>query len=520
MNRQTHRLLAHYMLGTLIVLLAFSLTLRPSAAQTARSTPDFSAIDRFVEQEMRATRLPGLALGIVQGDQVVYLQGFGSADPAGRRITPQTPFIIGSNSKSFTALAIMQLVEAGKVALDAPVQRYLPWFRVADEQASAQITVRHLLNQTSGLATVDGLPYLLRPDLSDGALEHDVRALQSVALTFPPGQTYQYCNMNFTTLALIIQTVTGESYEQYVQRQILTPLHMQNSFLTANDARQHGLATGYEFWFGRPAPTDVVYFNRASVPAGYISASAEDMAHYLIAQLNGGRYAEATILSPAGIAELHRPAIPSGDAFTFYHDSQYAMGWVSSLSNGIPTVWHNGDTIGFHAHMLLAPAERWGVVLLTNGQNELQGARVERIGVGVLSLLVGRQPPAVGAQILRNLFWFVLAVCGLQMLGIVRSLLLLRRWRSQPHLRPQGALGYALQVGLPLALNLCWGWLCLVAAPRILETPLALLGLSDYGLLIIGSGMVALGWAMIRVLLVIWFLRQRAVRLTALPQPA
>jgi CubicO group peptidase (beta-lactamase class C family) len=113
--------------------------------------PDFAAIDAFVEAEMRAARIPGMALGIVQGDRIVHLHGFGVADPSGRRVTPQTPFHIASVTKPFTALAIMQLVEQGTLDLDAPVQRYIPWFRVADPDASARITIRHLLTHTSGL---------------------------------------------------------------------------------------------------------------------------------------------------------------------------------------------------------------------------------------------------------------------------------------------------------------------------------------------------------------------------------
>jgi CubicO group peptidase (beta-lactamase class C family) len=93
--------------------------------------------------------IPGVALAIVKDDQILYLKGYGQADPSGRPMTPQTPLILGSITKSFTALAVMQLVEAGKVELDAPVQKYIPWFRVADANASAQITVRQLLYQTS-----------------------------------------------------------------------------------------------------------------------------------------------------------------------------------------------------------------------------------------------------------------------------------------------------------------------------------------------------------------------------------
>src|ERR1043166_1560323 len=96
----------------------------PSANGQA-TAPEFAAIERFVEHEMAAQRIPGLALGIVEGDRIAYVRGFGKADDSGRAVTPQTPFIIGSLSKSFTALAVMQLVEAGKIELDAPVRRYL-----------------------------------------------------------------------------------------------------------------------------------------------------------------------------------------------------------------------------------------------------------------------------------------------------------------------------------------------------------------------------------------------------------
>ena len=123
-------------------------------------------------------RIPGLALGIVHNDEVVHLRGFGEADPAGRTVTPQTPFILASASKSFTALAIMQLVESGKVDLDAPVRRYLAAFRVADEAASAQITVRHLLHHTSGLPEDSAFGPMLSNDVRDEALSDRVHALE------------------------------------------------------------------------------------------------------------------------------------------------------------------------------------------------------------------------------------------------------------------------------------------------------------------------------------------------------
>ena len=226
-----------WMILAALVLGAAYLASRPGsdtpAANGQGSAPEFAAIERFVQDEMAAQRIPGLALGIVENDRITYLRGFGKADDSGRPVTPSTPFIIGSLSKSFTALAIMQLVEAGKIELDAPVQRYLPWFRVADERASAAITVRHLLNQTSGLSTKTGRTFQGNGDISDAALERTVRKLSSVALTAPVGKTYQYSTVNYAVLGLIVQTVAGRSYESYVQTEILDPLQMHGSFTSA-----------------------------------------------------------------------------------------------------------------------------------------------------------------------------------------------------------------------------------------------------------------------------------------------
>src|SRR5437763_10799686 len=135
----------------LLSFLALGVSPLPAQAFSQRQTPDFARIDRYVTAQMQEAHIPGLALGVVHGDHIVHLRGFGVANPAGQPVTPQTPFILGSLSKSFTAVAIMQLIEAGKMELDAPVQRYLPWFRVANRNASAQIRVYHLLHQTSGL---------------------------------------------------------------------------------------------------------------------------------------------------------------------------------------------------------------------------------------------------------------------------------------------------------------------------------------------------------------------------------
>jgi CubicO group peptidase (beta-lactamase class C family) len=207
--------------------------------------PDFAAIDPYVQDEMDAQRIPGLALAIVQGDRIVHLRGFGKADDSGRKVTPQTPFFNGSTTKSFTALAIMQLREAGKLDLDAPVQRYLPWWRVADPDASAKITLRQLLYQTSGLAKATGNEHATSSAANASALEDQVRELRSAELTEPVGASWQYSNANYNTLGMVVQAVSGQSYETYVREHILAPLDMRNSVMSVPEAKERGLVTGH-----------------------------------------------------------------------------------------------------------------------------------------------------------------------------------------------------------------------------------------------------------------------------------
>jgi CubicO group peptidase (beta-lactamase class C family) len=463
------------------------------AANGPAAAPEFAAIERFVRHEMAAQRTPGLALGIVKDNRVAYLRGFGKADDSGRPVTPQTPFIIGSVSKSFTALAIMQLVEAGKVELDAPVQRYLPWFRVADEDASAKITVRNLLNHTSGLSTKTGRTFQGNGDTSAGALEKAVRKLRSAKLSAPVGEKHQYSTINYSVLGLIVQTVAGRSYESYVQSEIFDPLQMRHSFTSEAAAEPAGLATGYNYVFGRPRAADLPY-NRGLLPAGYLISSAEDMAHYLIAQLNDGRYHTASVLSPAGIAELHRPAVQTPKTGT-----SYGMGWFVGPVNGIPAIYHEGDTSNFLAKMVLVPRSRTGVIVLTNADNNLDLFLSDRQGTiadGVVSLLAGREPPSPPSSILSFLVYALLfGVLVMQARGIVRSVVALRKGRLAT-----GRVGPWWRIGFSLALSLAWAALVLVLLPKQFGVSLrvAAQGFPDLVYMLIVSAVVALAWAIVK----------------------
>src|SRR5215204_4899547 len=239
-------------LALALALLADRPVRRNSAPDKTPQSDTFEEIDAHIERQMERLNVPVATLAIVEDDKIVHLRGFGQARPGGEAPTPQTPFIIGSTTKSFTALAVMQLVEDGKVELDAPVQRYLPWFRVADPQASAQITVRHLLNQTSGLPVLSGARPLADFDDSPGASERQARALSTLELTRPVGSKFEYSNMNYNLLGLVIEAASGESYEDYIQNHVFAPLQMSHSYTSQPEAKQNGLAVGHRYWFAIP----------------------------------------------------------------------------------------------------------------------------------------------------------------------------------------------------------------------------------------------------------------------------
>jgi hypothetical protein len=266
-----------------------------------------------------------------------------------------------------------------------------------------------------------------------------------------PTISFEYSNQNYTTLGLIVQTVSGESYEHYVKEHILIPLNMKDSFMFVPEAQRHSLATGHEYWFGWPFSGGGITGNRAATPSGYISSSAQDMSHYLIAQLNGGRYEGTQVLSAAGIAEMHQ-----GTADMHAGGSSYAMGWEDSELSGVRVVRHSGDTGNFHANMILVPESRWGVVVLMNGSNHLRLAGMDGIANGVVSLLLGHQPPPEPFEQAKVLLFVVVAIGALQVLGIVRSDVLVRRWRRQPERRPHGVLRIGLRVVVPMGANLLW----------------------------------------------------------------
>jgi CubicO group peptidase (beta-lactamase class C family) len=488
----------------------------------APQTDAFEEIEAHVERQIDKLNIPGAALAIVEGDEISHLRGFGRARPGGEAPTPHTPFLIGSLTKSFTALAVMQLAEDGKVELDAPVQRYLPWFRVADSQASAQMIVRHLLNQTSGLPQLSGLRPLTDFDDSPDASERQARALSTLVLTRPVSSAWEYCNMNYNLLGLIVEVASGESYETYIHNHIFAPLEMTHSYTSQAEAKQGGMAVGHRYWFAIPFAVPNMPIPRGSLAGGELICSSEDMARYLIAHLNEGRYGDVQILSPAGIDELHRPAVEA--KMTGIPFGHYGMGWIIAETGQTKIVWHSGTCPDFFAYMAILPEQKKGVVLLINANHLMMDKTTfTEVGEGVTKMLAGERsiPNRFGAvpRALRSLP----LIPALQIVGVAATLRRLRRWRQYPNSHPSGARKWGRYMLLPLIPDL------LVSLPLVgllwtntLDVPLLgmlgsgilevlLLFMPDVSWIAIVCGSFALAWMGMRTGLILWTLRKRSV---------
>jgi len=339
-------------------------------------------IEAFLIDEVREAGYPGAAFAIVRDGRVTRSGGIGRADDFGRRVGGDTPFVLGSVTKTITATAVMQLVEAGLVDLESPVTRYLDDFGVWGGRGTT-ITVRQLLSHTSGLPASAGTE-----PLSHGvtSLRNQVGALRDVALEAEPGASFAYSNANYLVLGLIIEEVTGVPFGDYVADAVFEPLGMRNAHSDLAGARADGLTDAHRFWFGVAHSSEPLW-RPDLAPAGWLIASADDIGRFVAANVNGGSLDGRRILSPAGIEQMHAGAVAAGRG-------AYGMGWIDGRLGAVRTVSHSGSTTDMASVAYLAPEHRMGIVVLFNGQSVLYELlhKPEAIAEAAFARMLGEPP--------------------------------------------------------------------------------------------------------------------------------
>ncbi len=326
-----------------------------------------AAIEQAVKQTMAETHAPGVAVGIVKDGKVVYMQGFGVMELGKQPVTPQSVFLWASVSKTVTAIAIMQLVEQGKIDLDAPLTKYLPYFRMADERYKG-ITIRQLLSHMAGIYDLPPEKqgdFYRNPADDEEARERYVRSLSDMKLLAAPGQQWAYSTPGFMILADVVAKVSGQAYEIYVQEHILTPLGMKHATFFLKEVPPNLLVSPHVVdGAGNVIVSPVYPYSRPFAGGSGLLASVEDMTRYALANLNRGELDGVRILSAASYDQMWQPVaktdIPDPAA------SQYGLGWMIGEHQGEQTVGHDGLIKQFNAFLTLVPDKKMGVVLVVN----------------------------------------------------------------------------------------------------------------------------------------------------------
>ena len=327
--------------ATLCIILTGSVV--SAFAQTAPENLS-EKVDTYITETMRRLPIPGLAVGIVKGDRVLHLQGYGIANANGDPVTPQTPFMLASVTKTFTALAVHQLVGSRKIDLNNRVQTYIPEFQLADEQAAALITVRHLLDHTSGISTIEGTqPYL---QSTNTTFEEALNALAQYRIKHTPGTQFEYSNWNYVLLGEVITRASGEPYEVFMQKNIFDPLEMSRTKF-ADHHTIPGAATGNLIVFGVSVPYNELYIPVTS-SAGYLTSTAEDMTHYLTAFFDHGQYHGQSLLRSEGPG---------------WYDTSW--NWHAGTPDDISYSFSGGHN-SINTNIQLLPLHGVGVVILMN----------------------------------------------------------------------------------------------------------------------------------------------------------
>ncbi|VVJ19365.1 Beta-lactamase class C-like and penicillin binding proteins (PBPs) superfamily [Amycolatopsis camponoti] len=395
--------------------LVLAVLLLGTAAPAAAAT---NGIDAYVRAYLDHTGLPGAAVAVTHNGDVVRVAGYGH-DADGAPLTASTRLPVASLSKSMTAFAVLQLVEQGRLGLDEPVTRYLPGFRLADERG-ARITVRMLLDQTSGMADS------AFPDLrlsQPHTLAEAVDRLRDAPLASEPGAEFHYHNPNYEVAARIVEVVAGQPFADHLRTRLFAPLGMASS--TTVDGPPAGTA-GYVRAFGFEVPVaEPDWFTGGS--HGVVT-TAEDLAKWLAAQRDGGG-----ALSPESAALAHTPA-PGRD---------YALGW--RVRDGL--VSHTGEWFSHTAAQILLP-DGYGIAVVTTMGMALDN-EAELLARDIATLVQGGSPePALPAGVLadRVLAALALIAVGLAVVGVRRARRKLRWWRVVPPLLPLVPLAFLPQL--------------------------------------------------------------------------
>ena len=356
------------MILTVLLLVSRSISFSQEVSDT-----ELTEIDREILKAMDDGDIPGLSLVVVKDNQTI-MRSYGYAHvETNTPVTETTLFELGSCSKAFTALALTKLEQQRKIDLDQYVSEYLPWFHVTYQDSVVKVTIRQVMHHTSGFpwSTIAKIP----ASNADDALEKTVRQLIGQELDELPGKEYHYATINYDILALIIEVVTGQAFETYLQKHVIAPLSL-NATSVGVPHDSTAMATGYKIGFLIPRAYDAPVY-RGNNAAGYVISNAEDMAKWLKLQMG---LSDDSLYQWVSLTHQRDKTVPLHDM------AAYARGWEVSL-DGSGEVFHRGLNPNFSSYVAMRADDQIGVVVLANSNSNY----TDFIGDKVMKKLAGEK---------------------------------------------------------------------------------------------------------------------------------
>lgn len=354
----------------LFFLLLLSASLLPALAQTPSFIQD--SLDNYINRGLKDWDLPGLSVVIVKDGKVVLMKGYGVKDvTTGQAVDENTLFMIASNTKLFTGTALAMLENSKKISLNDPIIKYFPTFRLYDSTTTRLTTIRDLLSHRIGTKTFQGDFTFWNTTLGREEIMKRMRLLKP-SLQFR--QDYGYCNSCFLTAGEVIPKVTGRKWEDFVQDSIVTPLQMNSTMvLSTGIAQKPNVATPYTTSFTGKI-TKVPYDNWNNLaPAASIVSNVSDLSHWLMMQLDSGRYAGKQVLPFSVLQKTRDINIVTGSRKSSIfpiHFRGYGLGLFAADYSGRAIYWHTGGAAGMVSNVCFVPEERLGIAILTNNDNQ------------------------------------------------------------------------------------------------------------------------------------------------------